>query len=582
MLAGLGTASAAGTAGCVSELWASSTRDAPQQISLNVKTLPADADTASVQLARQYAERLESVGINADIELKAESELLQDVLINHEFDIFVTRHPGIDNPDELYSLLHSVFVEEQGWQNPFGVTNVTLDERLKQQRTSEGNTRRVAVASILRSAVSVQPFSVVAYPEFLTAVDVEFGSEWTVTPLQRKLDYLRLRPEDPAVEDRGELSVAIMNADITANRNPIAVEYHDRDQFIGMLYDQLAERVDGEVVPWLAEDWRWLDGESDTSTAVVTLREDLQWHDGESITADDVAFTFEFLSDTSMGNANGTVPAPKYRSQSDLVSEASALGARECRIDLAASSLEVAASAFTVPLLPEHVWTEQTELVREYLTRAMIWENRQPVGSGPFVFESATRGESVTLQRFDDHFLRRESDAEFDDPVSQFAGAPRYESLSFTVTPSSAAAIELVEEGDMDIVGSTLESDEAPRANRSDSVRLLVGDPREFYIVGFNTRRTPLTNPRFRQALGRLFDREAIAQEIFDGYAFPSDTPLYDGKYVPDDLTWDGTSAVGAFPGEEGELDATAAKQTFKDAGYRYSSEGELLSQGQS
>ncbi|NHN48590.1 ABC transporter substrate-binding protein [Halostella sp. JP-L12] len=548
-----------------------------------MKTLPADADSASVQLARQYAERLQDVGINANIELKAESELLQDVLINHEFDIFVTRHPGVDAPEELYPLLHSVFVEEQGWQNPFGITNVTLDDRLQQQRTSEGKTREMAIASVLRGAVSVQPFSVVAYPEYLTAVDLEFDSEWNTTPLQTTLDYLRLRPEDPMAEDREELGVAIMDGNITSNRNPIAVEYHDRGELVGLLYDQLAERIDGEVVPWLAEDWRWLDEESeadDTPTAVVTLREDLQWHDGESITAEDVAFTFEFLSDTSMGNANGTVPAPKFRSQSSLVAETSALSERECRLDFEQCSREAATHAFTVPLLPKHIWSEQTELMQEYLTRAMVWENRQPVGSGPFAFESATQGESVTFQRFDDHFLR--SEANFDDPVAEFAGAPRYESLTLTVTPSGAAAIELVEEGDMQIVGSTLESGDAPRANRSDSVRLLVGDPREFYIVGFNTRRSPLTNPRFRQALGRLFDRDDIAQEMFDGYAFPGDTPLRGSGYVPDDLEWDGTSAVGAFPGEDGELEVEAAKQMFKDAGYRYSSEGELLIRGQS
>ncbi|WP_135534332.1 ABC transporter substrate-binding protein [Halostella pelagica] len=581
LLAGLGTAAAAGSAGCITDLWASSARDAPQQISLNVKTLPTDADTPSIIIARQFAERLQEVGINATIEPKSEVELLRDVLLNREFDIFVTRHPGIENPDELYSTLHSLFVEEQGWQNPFGLTNVTLDKQLQRQRTSSGRTRDASIKNALRTTVSVQPFSVLTCPEHLTAVDIELATTWNVTSLKTMLDYLRIRPKETASNDLDTLRVALLNSEVTKNRNPIAVEYHDRNNVLGLIYDQIGRRIDGDVEPWLAHSWMWLDNR-DTPTAIVRLREDLTWHDGEALTADDVAFTFEFLSDTSMGGSNGTVPAPKFRSQSSLVANAEALSDTRCRIEFEPSSREVAATAFTVPVLPRHVWSEETELIQEYLTQAMVDENRQPVGSGMFAFDSATAGEQLTLQSFDDHFLSQEREQDLEPPVEQFAGGPAYDTLEYIVTPSGAAAIELIENDEMDIVGSTLDPEDAPRANKSDSVRLLTDSSSEFYIAGFNARRSPLTNPHFRRCLARLFDREQIAEDVFDGYATPANTPLHGTEYVPSDLEWNGESAVGAFPSENGDMDVEAAKQLFLDKGYRYSDDGELLSQGQS
>ncbi|WP_121821298.1 ABC transporter substrate-binding protein [Halostella salina] len=579
LLGGLGAAAAAGTAGCVTELWASSTRDAPDQISLTVKSLPADQDAAGIEIARQYAERLQSLGIDASIEPKAESELMTDVLLDQEFDIFVARHPGIEHPDELYSLLHSLFVQEQGWQNPFGITNVTLDDDLTRQRTSDGRTREMAIASALRTAVNIQPFSVIAYPEFLGAADAELQRNWTVPTLQRAVDYLRLSPTDTG-DPRDSIRVATRNGAVTGNRNPLAVEQHDRDRILGLIYDRLCRRINGETVPWLARSWRWVGDEDDTesTTAVLNLRDGLQWHDGESITADDVAFTYRFLSDTSMGNANGTVPAPRYRAASSLVSSVTAVSNRQCRIEFDPCSRDVATSAFAVPLFPQHVWSEQTNVIQEYLTRALVWQNRQPVGSGPLAFESATQGQGLTLTRFDDHFLLDGRD--LDAPVDEFAGRPAYESLQFSVVPSGPAGIELVENGELDIIGSSLDTGDVPRANRSDSVQLMVGDPREFYILGFNTRSAPLSNPRFRQVLGRLLDRRTITDEIFDSYATPGNAPLVDDQYIPDDLQWSGTSALGEFPGEDGTVDVEAAKQLFRDAGYRYSSQGELLIQG--
>ncbi|WP_135822749.1 ABC transporter substrate-binding protein [Halostella litorea] len=579
LLAGLGTAAATGAAGCVTELWASSTRNAPEQVSVTVKSLPADQDAAGIEIARQYAERLQSIGIDASIEPKAESELLTDVLLDRNFDIFVTRHPGVRHPDELYSLLHSVFVQEQGWQNPFGITNVTLDEDLSRQRSADGRTREMAIADALRTAVSVQPFSVIGYPEFLGAADGDLVRKWRVPTLQRSLDYLRLGP-DVEGASRDRIRVATRNGAVTANRNPLAVEQHHNDRVLGLIYDRLARLIDGEPAPWLAESWRWVGSEGDeTPTAVVTLREDLSWHDDEPLTATDVAFTYRFLSDTSMGNANDTVPAPRYRDASTLISRVSAVSDRECRVEFNECSREVAATAFAVPLFPQHIWSEQTNLIQEYLTRALVWENREAVGSGPLAFDNASQGQGLTLTRNDDHFLLDGRDLE--SPVAEFQGSPAYETLEFTVVPSGAAAIELIEDGEQDVVGSSLDANDAPRANRSDSVRLLIGDPQEFYIIGFNTRSAPLSNPRFRRVLGRLVDREAVAEDIFDGYASPANAPLVGTDYVPDDLQWSGTSAVGEFPGEGGEVDVDEAKQLFRDAGYRFSGQGELLIQNQ-
>jgi len=67
-----------------------------------------------------------------------------------------------------------------------------------------------------------------------------------------------------------------------------------------------------------------------------------------------------------------------------------------------------------------------------------------------------------------------------------------------------------------------------------------------------------------------LLDGEHLATGVFGGYLTPSAVPLPERRWTPPDLRWDGEDPEVPFAGTDGDLDAAAARELFRDAGYEY------------
>ncbi|MFC7188228.1 ABC transporter substrate-binding protein [Halorubrum yunnanense] len=603
------------SAGCLGRTRNIAGRDRASQLTLRIDAAPADRDPNGIRIAKHLAENLNAVGVDARINTLRETDLWRKVLINQDFDVYVGQFLELDplNPDAMYAFTHSRFVTESGRQNPFGFTDITgVDEQLERQRRAEGDARADAVTDLQRSLCELQPFSVVAFPDPLTAVREERFTGWTNRRPVSPVGLLGLEragtsdvatandstggnatADDVETEDGGDtLRLVTTDANITENWNPIAAEYRRGGTFTALLYDQLA-LVDGdEVVPWLCSGWERGDG-----TVTVTLR-DARWHDGEPVTAEDVAFTYEFLRDTSMGRLEAAVPTPRFRGRSSVVRSARVID--DATVELAVGDVNdaVAARALQVPILPEHVWSDRTEAATiagfEFdveTTEAVVTNNEDPVGSGPIRFVEATAEESVTFERNLDHFLVGAGAVDGDaasDPAAgipeRFRGKPAFERLEIAVMPSDIAAVQAVGDGFADATVSNLGPDAVPRIGREADARLVTGEAGGFYHVGYNTRRTPLSNPRFRAVLASLVDKDALVDDAFDGYAEPAASPLATSpEWVPTDLSWDGreTDPVSPFVGDAGSLNVEGARERFRDAGYRFDDEGRLLSRGE-
>ena len=633
-LAGLGLAAA--SAGCLGRTENIAGRDPHSQLTLEINATPADGDPNGIRIARQLEEHLTAVGIDVRLNTVGQTDLWRKVLVNQNFDLYVGQFVETEpfDSDALYGLTHSQFVAEPGWQNPFGLTEMPVDDLLERQRRAAGSDRSDAVDALQETVCDLQPFSVVAFPDALTAVQGARFEGWTqdrqpvsVTGLLG-LDAV---PDADAAGDGGSdggnatgddgnatadggnatSSVTASGADaeggatlrlvttddrITENWNPIAAEYRRYGTFTGLLYDPLV-RTDGEsTVPWLAADWE----RPGANTVDVALR-DARWHDGEPVTASDVAFTYRFLRDTSLGSVETSVPTPRFRGRSSLVEDERVLDDSTVRLTVPDVNETVAARALRVPILPEHVWSERTDAATiggfEFdfeTTEAVVTNNPEPVGSGPLRFVEATAGESVVFERNPDHFLVRpaadadaESSGETTDPRAgvppRYHGKPAFDRLRVEVLPSDISAVESVVEGLADATVSNLGPQSVPRIGGSDDARLVNGRSAAFYHVGYNARRSPLSNPRFRAVIARLIDKSAVVDEAFDGYARAAASPLAASPdAVPDSLAWtDGTDPVHPFFDDEGSLDVEAARTALRDIGYRFDSEGRLLSRAQ-
>ncbi|MDZ7730654.1 MAG: ABC transporter substrate-binding protein [Natrialbaceae archaeon] len=556
------------SSGCVEEVASSLNGLTDDRMMLSITTLPADGDREGVQIARALRENLEALGATVSIDMRRRSQYRSSILLTNDFDIFVGEVHDIHEPDVLYEMLHSSYAKEAGEQNPFGFANRTFDQLLERQRRVGPAARQQAVEDVLVAFAQEQPFVPISLPTEVRLTRTDRFAGWSGPHLASRIGYLGLDQTGSSDTLNGVLT----NSGPTQNLNPLTATYRDRGMIIDLVYDSLVMVDDGEVRPWLASSWEWEDGR-----VTLQLHSDLTFHDGHTLTADDVAFTYRFLQDTSLGRTEVPSPAPRYRREVDMIDAIEVLDEETIALETGIDP-DVFEPTLTVPILPAHIWQQR---IREHvntidqqeegaMARAfrqgrhslLTLDNVPAVGSGPYKFNENSVRESLALTRFDNHFTTRDG-VDLPSPVAT--------DIEISIAPSSATAIGQVRNGVADVTVSRLgsyainllEPIENPALKRVDS------PIQTAYIVGFNTQRRPFTDPYFRSIVARLLDKGAIAEQIFEGHATPAALPLTE-EWVPDRLAWDDGDPTVPFFGEEGDLDVDAAKQAVKSAGYDY------------
>lgn len=579
-LAACATGGTVATSGCIDRVQSVVNTVDDEQVSLSIMTMPADSDRQNIRIARRLEANLERVGIDVSLDMRSRSELLEAVLIEHEFDCYVGLHPADYDPDFLYEALHSTFAGEAGWQNPFGFANIYFDTLLEKQRRVDGEKRKERIETVLKGLAREKPFEPICIPDEYHVAGPDRFTGWEDGHLATRHGYLGLEP----AEGVDELRALVTSSRMTENLNPLSATLRKRGTTIDLLYDSLGTEHDGEIQPWLAQSWEWTDepadsdtdsqGEESMLTATVSLREDCEFHDGEPVTADDVAFTYRFLEDTSLGRASVKSPAPRYQGHVDLIDDVTIEDEYQLTITVVGGR-ETGERALTVPILPEHVWREQVDQRAtdgEFTASQGRWDvvntnEVSPIGSGPFRLDNRTEEESLVLARYRNHFTRRD-DVELPEAT--------VDELRFTVDPGSVSSIRRVEDGDADVTASMLSAHSLPAIPDSSDIRRLQYPSRMFYHLGFNVRNAPCSNPHFRRAVAQLLDKEAIVADVFHENASPVATPVT-GEWVPQALEWDGEDPETPFVGSDGTLNVDAAKAAFERAGFRYDDNGRLL-----
>ncbi|QFU83208.1 ABC transporter substrate-binding protein [Natronorubrum aibiense] len=629
VLAAAGAGLSISLSGCIDSVESVVSNDGDDNLSLSLVTVPDDGNRETVRIARHLERNLEAVGINTTIAWRSPSEFLEMILIDRDFDLYVGRHPADYDPDFLYEALHSRYADEAGWQNPFQYSNPTFfDPLLEEQRRADGDERRERLKPVLRALAEEKPFDPICRPDENRVASARFEGWENAHPATRQ-GYLGLEPDDGV--DR--LHALVTDARPSQNVNPLSATISERGTVVNLLYDSLGtldvteedDSVSYEVQPWLADSWELepaaevdefyaggaamnesetvdnstldaesvdnstldaesvdnstLDAESvddDAMAATVRLREDCTFHDGEPVTAADVAFTYRFLKDTALGQSVRPSPAPRYRGQVSAVNRIETDPRDDYRLRIIFDAgREVIERALTVPILPRHIWREELKdrinNVDDFTASQGRWglvttNSVPPIGSGPFQFESQSERSYLNLERFDDHFTLR---ADVDLPE------PTVDELRFTVDPGSTSSISRVESGDGDLTSSMLESHAIGNISDDSDAERLEDPSWTFYHLGFNTRVSPCSDPRFRRAVCQLIDKDWIARQIFYDHATPLSSPVAD-EWVPDDLTWDGEDSRTPFIGSDGTLNAEAARAAFESAGFRYDDEGRL------
>ena len=319
-----------------------------------------------------------------------------------------------------------------------------------------------------------------------------------------------------------------LNPFITPSALPIT---HD---FTMLVYDTLfwsQARLDPE--PWLATG---SEPNDDFTTWTVSLREGVTWHDGEAFTADDVAFTFQYFSPTSL--VQGRYGHHVY----DHPQFASATVVDDLTVELTFAEPVPTFELLPGGDIPDHSLSTSG---MESRTRGPT-RHRCRWAPGPFVMVDYQPGSSYTLEANEDYFL----------------GAPTVDRLVMPIVRDAQAAFAGLQTGELDFVTRNLPAPLMEQVEGNDELGVIEGTRLQSQYLMFNTRKPVLNDPTVRKAMSMALNLDAFVQAIEGGLADPGND------------TWTHPDSPWAHPTGGHEFDLDAANTMLDEAGYTRGDDG--------
>lgn len=307
------------------------------------------------------------------------------------------------------------------------------------------------------------------------------------------------------------------------------------------IYDRLTQsKADGSIEGRLAESWTV---NEDSSAVTFKLHENAVWSDGEPVTADDVVFSYQMYSD----------PQVEAKSRYHLQYIA---GVDDSGAELSEDSIEVTADDTytvtfnlktsmyadtflqdidTVYIIPKHIFEGKTA---EEINAPTLWAN--PVGSGPFIYDSEINGERMEFVKNPNYYL----------------GAPKIDRLILRVTDSASMLAGLIN-GDLDMIGyGPILIDDWELAKQQENLVTESIPTTSYTTMIFNTAK-PYMTQEVRQALSMAINRDVLIQAILQGEGEAVVTPI---------------SSVSPYYNENIEVwyDPDKAKSMLEEAGFPF------------
>jgi peptide/nickel transport system substrate-binding protein len=318
-------------------------------------------------------------------------------------------------------------------------------------------------------------------------------------------------------EQRTNLLTLFMGA-YPVDLDPALAYETDSTRIIYNVFDRLVKYKPGttEIEASLATSWT----SPDPVTYVFTLREDVTFHDGTPFTADDVK--------TSLERVLQMEGPPSYIL--GIIAEIEVTGTYEVKMTLwqaFAPFLSVLANPAASIVSP----TATEEYGEDF--------SKNPVGTGPFKFESWESDELVIVSNED-----------------YFKGPPRLEKIVFKIIHEASARKEALEQGAVDVVmGGGILATDMPDIEDNPDITVHRGVSSTVEYLGFNTLNAPLNDTRVRQAIAHAIDYDALVDDALGGRANRIAGPIPPTIFGYKDM-----------PLTERNLDT--ARELLEDAGY--------------
>ena len=240
----------------------------------------------------------------------------------------------------------------------------------------------------------------------------------------------------------------------------------------------------------------------DPQTVTCTLKEGLKFSNGHELTSSDVKFSME--RNINIADPNGSSVLLGSIIEPDSDPQKMAEGAIETPDDQTVVFHLNAADQTFVKVLS----TATNSIVDEEVFPAdKLLADEQVVGSGPYQLSQYKPGEQAVLEANDTYEGTR---------------APKSPQIFVQYFSATAPLKQAIEGGDVDIAWSTLSPTDLNDLEGNGDVEVIEGEGSEFRYWVWQFANDVAKDQATRQAVAEIIDRDAIAQDSYDGTVEPA------------------------------------------------------------
>ena len=251
-----------------------------------------------------------------------------------------------------------------------------------------------------------------------------------------------------------------------------------------MVFDGLTRLdKDANLLPSLAESWELIDD----TTWRFKIREGVTFHNGEKLDAHVVKLNMDRLASETQTRASVGSTVVGAEVVDDFTIDIKTV-AVDPLLPSKATNFLIAA-----PVLVQDPDSDSTEF------------NRQPIGTGPYVFAKDVPGEYTRLEVYPDYW----------------GGTPEATSLTFRIIPDASVQVAELIAGGVDIV-ENVTPELIDLVNQGGIARVVLARSPNSHMIQFRLDvDSPLQDKRVRQAINHAVDIQSIIDNVLSGYATP-------------------------------------------------------------
>lgn len=295
------------------------------------------------------------------------------------------------------------------------------------------------------------------------------------------------------------------------------------------LFDTLVQykQENTEVEPSLATEWKTSD---DGLTWTFQLRDDVTFHDGTDFTAEDVVYNFERWATSGEYVYYGYMFGASEGDLGGIIESVEATGDYEVTFTLSEPN---APFLYTLAMPPFAI--SSPDAIEEHGEDYF----KNPVGTGPFVFQDWVNDDKITVVKNEDYF----------------GDVAKVDEVIFRVIPDNGARFMELQAGSIDLMNG-LNPQDIGTAESDENLQIIRRPSMNVSYMAFNTdKEGPTSNKKVRQAINLAIDKESLIT-LFEGVGKAAKNPM------PPSL-WGYNDEI-----EDYGYDVEEAKRLLAEAGY--------------